>query len=406
MTNRLTLASGSTFSIGAGSSATLVFGTAGNESLTIAAGARVELDASFNRGGDTVTLAGNAASYTITKSGSSVILTDAAGSITIPVGVTGMNIAFADAAARSLVSTTTGAFTLGSQAVTETASALTSGTVATAGSTIPLTTGVDTGAGFTGTARADTFNATNLTLNAGDNLVGGDGTDTLQITSNAAAAVTVGGDALVSGIEVVNTTATVSAATVNLNSFSGVTTVGSSGSTAAVSYSGLTAIPTINLSGTSTNVDVAVAAAAVAGLADAATINLTSVGSTGSNSVTINGVETITVNTTGNIGATQVDGVTINRTTIASTTLNSVTVNGSGSANLTVSLAGAPLGATATAGVFNGSAGADDVELSIPATARLNATLGTGNDTVRLSSVVAATAMTIKGGEGTDTLVY
>jgi Ca2+-binding RTX toxin-like protein len=270
--------------------------------------------------------------------------------------------------------------------------------------TRPLTTGVDTGAAFTGTARNDTFNASQLTLNAGDSLVGGDGTDTLQITSNAAAAVTVGGDALVSGIEVVNTTATVSAVTANLSTFSGVTTVGSSGSTAAVSYNGLTAIPTVNLSGTSANVDVAVAAAAVVGLADAATINLTSVGSTASNSVTINGVEAITVNTTGNIGATQIDGVTINRTTIASTTLNSVTVNGSGSANLAVSLAGAPLGATATPGVFTGSAGADDVVLTIPAGSRLTANLGTGNDTLRLSA--AAAAMTVNGGDGTDTLVY
>jgi len=187
MTNRLTLASGSTFSIGAGSSATTVFGTDGVQNLTIAAGARVELDASFNRGGDTITLAGNASSYTVTKSGSSVILTDAAGSITIPVGVTGMNIAFADAAARSLVSTTTGAFTLGSQAISETAAAVTAGTVATAGSTFTLTTGVDTGAAFTGTARNDTFTATDATLTAADSLVGGDGTDTINITSTGAA---------------------------------------------------------------------------------------------------------------------------------------------------------------------------------------------------------------------------
>jgi len=202
----------------------------------------------------------------------------------------------------------------------------------------------------------------------------------------------------------VNTTATVAAATVTLGTFTGVTTVGSSGSTAGVSYINVQSIPVVNVSGTSANVDVSVAAAAVAGLADAATINLTSVGSTASNSVTINGVEAITVNTTGNIGATQIDGVTINRTTIASTTLNSVTVNGSGSANLAVSLAGAPLGATATPGVFTGSAGADDVVLTIPATSRLTANLGTGNDTLRLSA--AAAAMTVNGGDGTDTLVY
>jgi hypothetical protein len=120
--------------------------------------------------------------------------------------------------------------------------------------------------------------------------------------------------------------------------------------------------------------------------------------------VTINGVEAITVNTTGNIGATQIDGVTVNRTTIASTTLNSVTVNGSGSANLAVSLAGAPVGATATPGVFTGSAGADDVVLTIPAGSRLTANLGAGNDTLRLDA--AAATMTIAGGDGTDTLVY
>ena len=403
MTIRLALTSGSAFSIGAGSSTTTVFGTEGNDRLTIAAGTTVILDASFNRGGDTITLAGNAASYTVTKRGSSVILTDAAGSVTIPVGVVGGNIVFADAAARSLVSTTTGAFTLGSQPVTETASAVTAGTVAPAGSAFILSTGVDTGDGFTGTARNDTFNATQLTLNPGDSLVGGDGTDTLQITSVSAAA-TLGGDALVSGIEVVNTTATVSAVTVNLGTFSGVTTVGSSGSTAGVTYANVQSIPVVNVSGTSANVDVSVAAAAVAGPTDAAMINLTSVGSTASNVVTINGVEAITVNTTGNIGATQIDGATINRTTIASTTLNSVIVNGTGSTNLEVNLAGAPVGATATPGVFTGSAGADDVVLTIPAGSRLTANLGTGNDTLRLGVVTAA--MTINGGEGTDTLVY
>jgi hypothetical protein len=219
MTNRLTLASGSTFSIGAGSSATTVFGTDGVQNLTIAAGATVTLDASFNRGGDTITLTGNAASYTVTKSGSSVILTDATGSITIPVGVTGMNIAFADAAARSLVSTTTGAFTLGTQSVTETAAALTAGSSAIVGQTFTLTTGVET---LTGTAGNDTFTAaaTNATtglaattINNGDTIVGGAGTDTLNITSTATDNIALTG-LTVSGVEVVTFTAANNLATV------------------------------------------------------------------------------------------------------------------------------------------------------------------------------------------------
>jgi hypothetical protein len=74
--NRLILSQGSTFSVGAGSSLTNVFGTAaGAETISIALGAKVVLDASFNRGGDVISLSGNAASYTAVQSGSSIILT-------------------------------------------------------------------------------------------------------------------------------------------------------------------------------------------------------------------------------------------------------------------------------------------------------------------------------------------
>ena len=64
-----------------------------------------------------------------------------------------------------------------------------------------LTNGVDTGAAFTGTARNDTFTATDASLSAADSLVGGDGTDTLSITSTGAATFVAG--AQVSGVEVV-----------------------------------------------------------------------------------------------------------------------------------------------------------------------------------------------------------
>jgi Ca2+-binding RTX toxin-like protein len=103
--NRLILTQGSTFSIGANSSLTTVFGTsAGSETVSIAAGAKVVLDASFNRGGDVISLSGFAATYTAVKSGSSIILTDTAGtSVTIPVGTNGAQVSFADSAPRTLI---------------------------------------------------------------------------------------------------------------------------------------------------------------------------------------------------------------------------------------------------------------------------------------------------------------
>jgi hypothetical protein len=67
-----------------------------------------------------------------------------------------------------------------------------------------LTAGVDNGATFTGGAGNDTFTATNLTFNATDIIDGGAGTaDSLTITNNGTAALTLPGVA-VTNIETVN----------------------------------------------------------------------------------------------------------------------------------------------------------------------------------------------------------
>jgi hypothetical protein len=58
----------------------------------------VTLDPSFNQGGDTIVLAGTAADYTIVRSGSSVIMTNGSITVTIPVGVAGANVVFANGA--------------------------------------------------------------------------------------------------------------------------------------------------------------------------------------------------------------------------------------------------------------------------------------------------------------------
>ena len=134
--NRLILTQGSTFSIGKDSSLTTVFGTsAGVETVSIAAGAKVVLDASFNRGGDVINLSGNAASYTAVKSGSSIILTDALGtSVTIPVGTAGALVSFADSTPRRLIfdrlAGSNGEIKLGDDIVDGTADTLSAGTAA------------------------------------------------------------------------------------------------------------------------------------------------------------------------------------------------------------------------------------------------------------------------------------
>jgi len=79
------------------------------------------------------------------------------------------------------------------------ADAVSSGT-STSGQTFTLTTGIDQGTAFTGTAGDDTFNATNLTLNATDALVGGAGTDTLKIVDTGVDGYSIPA-AIVSGIE-------------------------------------------------------------------------------------------------------------------------------------------------------------------------------------------------------------
>lgn len=209
---------------------------------------------------------------------------------------------------------------------------------------------------------------------------------------------------LVSGIEVISATATVSAATVSLGTFNGVTTVQSVGSTADVSFTNAEVIPTINLTGTSTDLTVVAAAPVVAGLADSVTINLSSVASNASNTVTFNGIESITVNATGTSGATLADG-TVRNTTIVSDTLTSLTVAGTGTAKLDVTMSGAGVGTTGTTATVTGSAGNDDIFIRTPAAAsKLSVSLGAGDDIVRLANVNAAQA--ISGGDGTDTLVY
>jgi hypothetical protein len=118
-----------------------IYGTSAADVVAVAAGKLVNLtfDASFNKGGDTVMLDLGAGSYSAVRSGSSVVLTAANETLTIPVGTAGLTLHFSDGD-RTLVYSG-GAFKIGDQAIGTAATALTPST-----QTISLDVGTDSSA--------------------------------------------------------------------------------------------------------------------------------------------------------------------------------------------------------------------------------------------------------------------
>ncbi|MBV1917763.1 MAG: hypothetical protein KUG65_06840 [Sphingomonadaceae bacterium] len=81
-----------------GFSSDQVFGSTGNETAVIAANGVVELDGSFNAGGDTIKILGDAGDYSASVDGSTLVLTSAGGAnIVIPFGAAGATVEFNDA---------------------------------------------------------------------------------------------------------------------------------------------------------------------------------------------------------------------------------------------------------------------------------------------------------------------
>ena len=99
----------------AGGSASIIGTKSGQEIVTVAGG-QIIFDASFNAGEDRINLPGSAGSYTATRAGSTIVLTNGSNDYRIPIGTKGMDLAFGDDV-RNLVFTN-GAFMLGSQAIT------------------------------------------------------------------------------------------------------------------------------------------------------------------------------------------------------------------------------------------------------------------------------------------------
>ena len=265
---------------------------------------------------------------------------------------------------------------------------------AAAAEAFSLTKGLDsktTGAGD------DTFNSANtatVTLNSGDILDGGEGTDTLSV-SNTVAAATLGTGVTTSNIEGLSINA-VANTTVDTSLMTGITDVYNNGSLGTVSVSNLKAIPNVHLTSAAADTTVGFASAAtVAGTADAMTVALNAASVTSSANLTANGIETFNVIASGNSGSAT------NSQTLTSSTARSVATTGDASTNITVNLAGA--GATAaTAGSYTGNDATNRVNLTADAADILTVDLKGGDDTYTASSIGAKHTLT--GGDGTDTL--
>jgi uncharacterized protein YkwD len=102
--------------VGAAKGAGGIFGANGFQDITVLAGSgQVTLDASFTRGNDIVRLEGNAASYTIERSGSSAIVRQGSTEVTIPLGTTGLALVFDDGVRELVFDLAVGSARIGAQ---------------------------------------------------------------------------------------------------------------------------------------------------------------------------------------------------------------------------------------------------------------------------------------------------
>jgi Ca2+-binding RTX toxin-like protein len=268
---------------------------------------------------------------------------------------------------------------------------------------VALSTGVDFGTKFTGTAGNDIFNGTidnavaNSTLTSGDNLVGGAGNDSLNITATGGGASSAAGFTL-AGIERVQVQAVgTGSATLNMGTSTGVTTLATSGSTQDVLFTNVTNKVAAEMANGSAGLSITYGASVVSGTADAATLNVS--GQT-AGTFTTNGIETLTINTSGaassivlatgndhtNLVVSGSGDLTLAAGDVADDTLD--TVNASG---LTGNLTLTGLGHNVTKVI--GGSGNDSITVAVAdLVAATSIDGGAGNDTLKLDGAVSAAA--------------
>ncbi|WP_141521502.1 Ig-like domain-containing protein [Novosphingobium sp. PC22D] len=96
-----------------------VFGTTGAQDFTVTGSdSIVTLDPSFNRGGDVIRFAGEAADYTIAASGSLASIAGPVGTVNLPLGPAGVAIVFDDGARLLAIDAASASVRIGAQTVT------------------------------------------------------------------------------------------------------------------------------------------------------------------------------------------------------------------------------------------------------------------------------------------------
>lgn len=103
-----------------GGTVSVIGNRTGGDVITVTRG-DISLDASFNAGGDTIVLPGNAGAYTVQLSGSRAIIASDGISVSVPLGAAATSIQFAGETLSLLIDVNTGEARLGQLVLTTTA---------------------------------------------------------------------------------------------------------------------------------------------------------------------------------------------------------------------------------------------------------------------------------------------
>ena len=283
------------------------------------------------------------------------------------------------------------------------------------GETFTLTTAADT---LTGTAKDDAFVAGEVnqakTLTAGDSLDGGDGTDTLTVSSSLGDASYAGFTA--KNIEVLEATSDGNSQTFDLSGTTDLTTLRSINSSADVTFNHVATLANVeatklteDANAAKPNITVQYENAAVSGSEDAVsfTLNSSNVGvvKLGSVSDANGGIESLAL--TANGGDSTVDQIDSDITTLTFTGDKNVTITNTLSNTVkTVDASAAKGGLSAAVGVndvtFTGGDGDDTADFSAGWDSKDSFDGGNGNDTLGLTFDVARAVTTSNNGKVTN----
>ncbi|WP_019997747.1 beta strand repeat-containing protein [Aureimonas ureilytica] len=294
------------------------------------------------------------------------------------------------------------------------------GTAPNAGTTFTLTAGADT---VVGTANADVINASLVyasggvtvdstsTLSAADQISGGAGIDTLNVTVTGGNAGTTFAPATISGVEVLNIR-NVSGNTNSLDAstIAGLTNVNADRSTSTVTVTNLASGASAGIIGNGTAANGAFNAG-YATAATAATLNVSDGTTGGAVVLSGTGVTSTTVNSTGaanTLTSLELAASSTTATINAATNLTTGTLTATNLATLNVA------GAATSVNVGALTANVRTVDASGLTAGGLTATLnagitsfkgGQGNDVITTAALTSTTAGIINAGAGSDTLV-